>query len=104
MTDRYKTAITLGFFGLAAVLILVVGLIAHLRPDATATIISFGGTVLTMATSTAVTIYLLNRQNDKLDRQDTKLVKVEQQTNGNLSRAVAEIERLNQLLSERKNL
>lgn len=101
MTERYKTAITLGFFLLAAILLVVVAFIIHVRPDATATMISFGGGVLTTATSTAVTIYLLSKQNQKLDRQDDKLVKVEQQTNGNLSRAVTEIERLNQLLAER---
>ena len=73
-----KTAITIGYFALGAVALVVVTLIAIFRPDATATIIQFVGTVLGIASTGAVTFYMLGKQNEKLE-------KVEKQTNGTLS-------------------
>ena len=75
MDSKYKLAITIGYFGLAAVCLLVVGLIAVFRPDATATIIQFVGNTLGIASTGAVTFYLLGKQNEKIEQ-----VKV--QTNG----------------------
>lgn len=87
MNDKYKLAITFAYLGLAALLIVVVGAIALFRPDATATMIGFGGTILTGAITATVTFYMLGKQNEKLGA-------IEKQTNGNLSAAHAEIAKL----------
>lgn len=88
MDSRYKLVITIAYFTLAVVAILVVALIAVFRPDATATMIQFIGTVLGIASTGAVTFYMLGKTNEKLER-------VQAQTNGNLSAKEEEIARLN---------
>ena len=88
-----KTAITMGYFALGAVAIIVVSLIAIFRPDATATIMQFVGTVLGIAFTGAVTFHLLGKQNEKLE-------KVEKQTNGTLSALTEENARLTKELVE----
>lgn len=61
MDGKYKLAITLAYFSLVAVSLVVVGLIVVFRPDATATIIQFVGTTLAVASTGAVTFYMLGK-------------------------------------------
>lgn len=75
MDTRYKLVITISYFALAVVALAVVTLIVIFRPDATATIIQFVGTTLAVASTGAVTFYMLGKQNEKIEQ-----VKV--QTNG----------------------
>jgi len=75
MDNKYKLVITIAYFVLAVVAVIVVALIAIFRPDATATMIQFIGTVLGIASTGAVTFYMLGKQNEKIEQ-----VKV--QTNG----------------------
>lgn len=58
---RYKLAITIAYFALIVIAFLVVGLIVVFRPDATATIIQFAGTTLAVASTGAVTFYMLGK-------------------------------------------
>lgn len=87
MDNKYKLVITIAYFALAIVAIVVVGLIATFRPDATATMIQFVGTVLGIASTGAVTFYMLGKQNEKIEE-------VRAQTNGNLSAKERKIEAL----------
>jgi len=85
--DKYKLTITVAYFGLAAIALVVISLIVIFRPDATATIIQFTGTILGIASTAAVTFYMLGKQNDKLEV-------VQKQTNGTLSKLTEENTRL----------
>lgn len=82
-----KTLITSLYFGLAGIAIICVALISVIRPDATPALITFIGTVMGIASTGAVTFYLLGKQNEKLEV-------VQKQTNGNLSRLTDENARL----------
>jgi len=93
MTDKFKLAIILGYFGLAFFATCAVVLIMIFRPDATATIIQFVGTVLGIASTGAVTFYMLGKQANQIAAVHT-------QVNGNLSKVTAERDSLQaQLLS-----
>lgn len=100
MNERYKSVITIGYFVLGGVALIVVGLIVAFRPDATATIINFVGTTMAVASTGAVTFYMLGKQGEKQQHIATTVEKVEKQTNGNLSRALTEIEELRDQLAE----
>lgn len=82
-----KTAVFVVFSILAA--LGIVGMVALLmwRPDATATFTAFIVQILGIAVVAAGTFYGFGKTNEKLEA-------VERQTNGNLSRRDAEIERL----------
>lgn len=82
-----KTAVFVVFSILAA--LGIVGMLALLiwRPDATATFTAFIVQILGIAVVAAGTFYGFGKTNEKLEA-------VERQTNGNLSRRDAEIERL----------
>lgn len=83
----------IAFFALVLVALLVVTLIMIFRPDATATIIQFVGSILATASTAAVTFYMLGETNKKI-------AKVDHQTNGTLSALQAENAKLtNQLLA-----
>jgi len=93
MDSRYKLVITIAYFSLAIVGIAVVTVIAIFRPDATATIIQFVGTTLAIASTGAVTFYMLGKQNEQIGQ-------VKALANGNLSRVTEERDALQrQLLS-----
>lgn len=94
MSDKYKLAIILGFFGLIAVAISGVAVIAAFRPDATATMLNAAIVLLGVASPFAVTFYMLQKQAAKLDR-------VEAQTNGTLSAKDAEITKLRKQLEKK---
>ncbi|ONI63899.1 hypothetical protein ALI44B_04545 [Leifsonia sp. ALI-44-B] len=96
-----KTVVFITFVALAAVgLIGCMVIIIH-RPDATATFTSLLITVLGLATSAAGLFYGLGKQGEKLERQDQVLDTIQKQTNGNLSRRDATIDRLTNLLIEK---
>jgi hypothetical protein len=82
-----KTAAFVVFSILAA--LGIIGMVALLmwRPDATATFTAFIVQILGIAVVAAGTFYGFGKTNEKLEA-------VERQTNGNLSRRDAEIERL----------
>lgn len=61
MDSKYKLAITLAYFSLAIVALVIVALIIVFRPDATATIIQFVGTTMAVASTGAVTFYMLGK-------------------------------------------
>ena len=79
MDNKYKLVITIAYFALAVIGLMVVALIVIFRPDATATIIQFVGTTMAIASTGAVTFYMLSRQ-------DKKIEQVASQTNGTLSK------------------
>ena len=70
-----KLPIILGYFGLGFVCLVIVTIIMIFRPDATATIIQFVGTIMGIASTGAVTFYMLGEQGKKIET-------VEKQTNG----------------------
>jgi len=61
MDAKYKLVITIAYFTLAVVGLIAVTLIVVFRPDATATIIQFVGTTMTIASTGAVTFYMLGK-------------------------------------------
>lgn len=73
-----KLPMILGFFVLVVLGLAAVTLIILFRPDATATIITAVTTLLGLASTAAVTFYLLNEQAKKIDEVKTHV-------NGNLS-------------------
>jgi len=70
-----KLPIILGYFALAVIGLVAVVVIMIFRPDATATIINYVGTIMAVASTGAVTFYMLGKQNQTIEQ-----VKV--QTNG----------------------
>lgn len=91
MDTRYKLAITIAYFALAVVALIVVALIVVFRPDATATIIQFVGTTMAIASTGAVTFYMLGKTADRIEQ-------VAVQTNGTLSK---KDEQIAELIAER---
>jgi BRCT domain type II-containing protein len=87
--DMNKTAITLGYFGLGIVAVIGVILTAIIRPEATTEIIQFVGTIMAVASTGAVTFYMLGKQNEKVET-------IQKQTNGTLSALREENARLQQ--------
>ena len=73
-----KLPIILGYFGLGFVCLVIVTIIMIFRPDATATIIQFVGTIMGIASTGAVTFYMLGEQGKKIEEVKTHV-------NGNLS-------------------
>ncbi len=69
--DKYKLVIILGYFGLAVIASAAVVLIIILRPDATATIINYVGTIMAVASTGAVTFYMLGSQGRKIEEVKT---------------------------------
>lgn len=61
MDAKYKLVITIAYFTLAVVGLIAVVLIVVFRPDATATIIQFVGTTMAIASTGAVTFYMLGK-------------------------------------------
>lgn len=88
-----KTAITLGYFGLGTVAVVGVIVTAIMSPDATDDIIQFVGTIMAVASTGAVTFYMLGKQNEKVE-------KIQHQTNGTLSALREENARLLQEKAE----
>ncbi|WP_029259748.1 MULTISPECIES: hypothetical protein [unclassified Microbacterium] len=82
-----KTIIYIVFAVLAALGIVGTLALLFFRPDATATFTAFVIQILGIAAVAAGTFYGFGKTNEKLEA-------VERQTNGNLSRRDAEIERL----------
>lgn len=109
MNERYKQVITLGYFALVAVSLVVVAMIVLFRPDATAALMSFVGTVLAVASTAAVTFYMLGKQNQEIAavkesaasvKEDTSTVK--QQTNGTLTRLLDRVVELELAAKEKE--
>jgi len=73
--DKFKFAIIIAYFGLAVIASAAVVLIIIFRPDATATIINYVGTIMAVASTGAVTFYMLGSQAKKIEQ-------VAVQTNG----------------------
>ena len=88
-----KTAITLGYFALAVVCIIGVIATALFRPEAMDGLVQFVGTIMAVASTGAVTFYMLGKQGDKIEQ-------VHHQTNGTLSKLQEENTRLTQQLVE----
>lgn len=82
-----KTAIYIVFAVLASLGILGTVALLILRPDASATFTAFVVQILGIAVVAAGTFYGFGKTNEKLEE-------VQKQTNGNLTRRDAEIERL----------
>lgn len=80
--DKFKLAIILAYFMLAVLGLVTVALIMVYRPDATATIINFVGTIMGVASTGAVTFWMLNSQGKKLEEVSQKTEQVAVQTNG----------------------
>ena len=87
--DMNKTAITLGYFALGMVALIGVIVTAILSPDATEQVVQFVGTIMAVASTGAVTFYMLGKQNEKVE-------KIQHQTNGTLSALREENARLYQ--------
>lgn len=86
-----KTLIILGYFALIIVAVVLVGLITIFRPEATDKIITFVGTILTVASGAVVTFYMLGKQAATLDQVKT-------QTNGTNTALLAANAELNRKL------
>jgi prefoldin subunit 5 len=67
MEDMNKTAIAIGVIVTAIV-----------QPEATDDVVQYVGTIMAAASTGAVTVYMLGKQNEKVE-------KIQQQTNGPLS-------------------
>jgi len=80
--DKFKFAIIIAYFGLAVIASAAVVLIIILRPDATATIINYVGTIMAVASTGAVTFYMLGSQAKKVEQLAVKTEQVAVQTNG----------------------
>jgi len=70
-----KTILVVCYFALALIGLAAVALIMIFRPDATATLIQFVGTILALAASAAVTFHALGAQSKEIEV-------VKKQTNG----------------------
>lgn len=70
-----KTVITIGYFALGAVALLVVCLVLIFKPESFTNVVTFIGTIMGIATTGAVTF-------SALGKQDAKLAKIDTQTNG----------------------
>ncbi len=88
-----RTTAFICFVVLAALGIVGAVLLLLLRPDASASFIAFIIQLLGLVTVGAGTFALLGQQGKKIES-------IEKQTNGNLSRRDAEIERLTNLLAQ----
>jgi hypothetical protein len=86
-----RTVVFLAFASIALVGVVGIILIIHLRPDATATLISAISQILGMVSAFAVVAYGLGKLNEKVDTVRT-------QTNGTLSAKEDRIKRLEKLL------
>lgn len=83
-----------GFVIVAVVGLVGVILIAHFRPDATATLLNAVTTILTLVSGFGILVYQLVKVNDKVNN-------VEQQTNGRLSSRDERIKNLEHELIKR---
>ena len=91
--DKYKLVIILGYFALAVIGSAAVVIIMVFRPDATATIINYVGTIMGIASTGAVTFWMLGSQ-------AKQIAEVKTLSNGTLTALREENARLNaQLLS-----
>lgn len=88
-SNMNKTAITLGYFGLGVVAVIGVIVTALVRPESTDDIVQFVGTIMAVASTGAVTFYMLGKQNAKVEQ-------IQHQTNGTLSALREENARLQQ--------
>ncbi|MBH0054490.1 hypothetical protein I6E74_09965 [Salinibacterium sp. SWN139] len=89
-----KTAITLGYFGLGMVAVVGVITTVIFAPDAKDDVIQFVGTIMAVASTGAVTFYMLGKQNEKVET-------IQKQTNGTLSKLMEENAQLQQELKNR---
>ncbi len=88
-----KTALVLGYFGLVLVCIIMVCLVTLFAPGTLDTVIQFVATILGVASTGAVTFYMLGKQNETVNQ-------IKAQTNGTLTALHEKNEALtNQLLA-----
>jgi hypothetical protein len=81
--DKFKLIIILGYFALAVVGFILVGLVTIFAVDQVDRTVNFVVLLMGVASTGAVTFYMLGSQAKKLDAVHT-------QVNGNLSRVTAE--------------
>jgi len=90
MDAKYKLVITIAYFALIIIVLAVVGLIIAFRPDATATIIQFAGTTLTVASTAAVTFYMLGKIATQTNGANTALRERNEQLENQVKSLIAQ--------------